>query len=38
LEAKAAAPANGKLYLSEEDGDVHVVKAGARYELLASSR
>jgi outer membrane protein assembly factor BamB len=37
--AYSASPvaADGKLYLSEEDGDVHVVKAGARYELLATN-
>jgi outer membrane protein assembly factor BamB len=29
--------ADGKLYLSSEDGDVHVVRAGRRYELLASN-
>lgn len=27
--------ANGKLYLSSEDGDVFVVKAGRQYELLS---
>lgn len=30
--------ANGRLYLASEDGDVHVVKAGRAYELLASNR
>lgn len=29
--------ANGHLYLASEDGEVHVVKAGAKYELLASN-
>ncbi|MGI8732393.1 MAG: PQQ-binding-like beta-propeller repeat protein [Pyrinomonadaceae bacterium] len=29
--------ADGKLYLSSEDGDVFVVKAGAQYELLATN-
>ena len=28
---------DGKLYLSSEDGDVFVVKAGAKYELLATN-
>jgi len=28
---------NGKIYLSSEDGDVFVVKAGAKYELLATN-
>jgi outer membrane protein assembly factor BamB len=27
--------ANGKLYLASEDGDVYVLKAGPKYELLA---
>jgi outer membrane protein assembly factor BamB len=30
--------ADGKLYLSSEDGDVFVVKAGPAFELLASNR
>ncbi|HJR61385.1 MAG TPA: PQQ-binding-like beta-propeller repeat protein [Vicinamibacterales bacterium] len=30
--------ANGRLYLSSEDGDVHVVKAGRAYELLGTNR
>ena len=29
--------ADGKIYLSSEDGDVFVVKAGATYELLAKN-
>jgi outer membrane protein assembly factor BamB len=29
--------ADGKLYISSEDGDVHVIKAGPQYELLASN-
>ena len=29
--------ADGKIYLSSEDGDVFVVKAGAKYELLATN-
>lgn len=29
--------ADGKLYLSSEDGDVFVVKAGRKYELLATN-
>jgi outer membrane protein assembly factor BamB len=29
--------ADGKLYLSSEDGDVSVVKAGPAYELLATN-
>ena len=29
--------ADGKLYLSSEDGDVFVVRAGSRYELLATN-
>jgi outer membrane protein assembly factor BamB len=29
--------ADGKLYISSEDGDVYVVKAGLQYELLASN-
>ena len=29
--------ANGRLYLSSEDGDVYVVKAGRTYELLATN-
>jgi outer membrane protein assembly factor BamB len=29
--------ADGKLYLSSEDGDVFVVKAGPKYELLATN-
>ena len=30
--------ANGRLYLSSEDGDVFVVKAGRTYELLSTNR
>ncbi len=29
---------NGRLYLSSEDGEVYVVKAGPKYELLAVNR
>ena len=29
--------ADGKLYLTSEDGDVYVVRAGAKYELLGKS-
>jgi outer membrane protein assembly factor BamB len=29
--------AAGKLYISSEDGDVYVVKAGATYELLSKN-
>ncbi len=29
--------ADGKIYFTSEDGDIHVVKAGAKYELLASN-
>ncbi len=29
--------ADGKIYVTSEDGDVHVVKAGPQYELLASN-
>jgi outer membrane protein assembly factor BamB len=29
--------ADGKIYLTSEDGDVFVVKAGAAYELLAKN-
>ncbi len=29
--------ADGKIYLSSEDGDIFVVKAGAKYELLATN-
>jgi outer membrane protein assembly factor BamB len=34
-----AAPvaANGRIYISSEDGDVYVVKAGAQYEQLGKS-
>ena len=28
---------DGKIYLSSEDGDVFVVKAGAKHELLATN-
>lgn len=28
---------DGKIYLSSEDGEVHVVRAGAKYELLATN-
>jgi hypothetical protein len=30
--------ADGKLYLTSEDGDVAVVKAGPKYELLATNQ
>lgn len=30
--------ADGKLYASSEDGDVFVVKAGPKFELLATNR
>ena len=30
--------ANGRIYLSSEDGEVFVVKAGPAYELLAVNR
>jgi outer membrane protein assembly factor BamB len=29
--------AAGKLYISTEDGDVYVIKAGAQYELLSKN-
>jgi outer membrane protein assembly factor BamB len=29
--------ADGRIYFASEDGDVHVVKAGAEYELLATN-
>jgi outer membrane protein assembly factor BamB len=29
--------ANGKIYLSSEDGDIFVVKAGPKYELIATN-
>jgi PQQ-like domain len=29
--------ADGKIYLTSEDGDIHVVKAGPAYELLATN-
>jgi len=29
---------DGKIYLSSEDGDVFVVKAGPKYELLSTNR
>jgi len=29
--------ANGNLYLASEDGEVHVVKAGAKYELVSTN-
>ncbi|MCI0723103.1 MAG: PQQ-binding-like beta-propeller repeat protein [Acidobacteria bacterium] len=29
--------ADGKIYFTSEDGDVFVVKAGSKYELLASN-
>lgn len=37
--AYSASPvaADGRLYFASEDGDVHVVKAGGEYELLASN-
>ena len=37
--AYSASPvaADGKIYLSSEDGDIFVVKAGAKYELLATN-
>jgi len=30
--------ADGKIYLSSEDGEIAVVKAGAKYELLATNQ
>jgi outer membrane protein assembly factor BamB len=30
--------ANGRLYLSSEDGDVYVVKAGRTFELVGTNR
>jgi outer membrane protein assembly factor BamB len=30
--------ADGKIYLSSEDGEIFVVKAGAKYELLATNQ
>jgi outer membrane protein assembly factor BamB len=38
-ESFSASPvaADGKIYLASEDGDVHVVKAGLEYELLATN-
>jgi outer membrane protein assembly factor BamB len=37
--AYSASPvaSNGKLYFTSEDGEIHVVKAGPKYELLASN-
>jgi outer membrane protein assembly factor BamB len=37
--AYSASPvaADGRVYFASEDGDVHVVKAGAEYELLATN-
>lgn len=29
--------ADGRIYLASEDGEVHVVKAGEKYELLATN-
>ena len=29
--------ANGNLYLASEDGEVHVIKAGAKYELVSTN-
>ena len=29
--------ADGKLYLTSEDGDVHVVKAGPEFDMLATN-
>ncbi len=29
--------ADGKIYFTSEDGDVHVIKAGSKYELLSSN-
>ncbi len=38
-EAYSASPvaADGKLYFTSEEGDIHVVKAGPEYELLATN-
>jgi outer membrane protein assembly factor BamB len=38
--AYSASPiaADGKVYMSSEDGDIHVVKAGREFELLATNR
>jgi len=38
--AYSASPvaADGKIYLSSEDGEIAVVKAGAKYELLATNQ
>ena len=38
--AYSASPvaADGKIYLSSEDGEISVVKAGAKYELLATNQ
>ncbi len=38
--AYSASPvaADGKIYLSSEDGDIFVVKAGPKYELLATNK
>jgi outer membrane protein assembly factor BamB len=33
----SAVAANGRLYFTSEDGDVHVVKAGPTFELLATN-
>ncbi|MBI1791002.1 MAG: PQQ-binding-like beta-propeller repeat protein [Acidobacteria bacterium] len=37
--AYSASPvaADGKLYLTSEDGDIHVLRAGPKYELLATN-
>ena len=37
--AYSASPvaADGKIYLSSEDGEIFVVKAGTKYELLATN-
>ena len=34
----SAVAAGGKIYFTSEDGDVHVLKAGNKYKLLASNR
>ena len=37
--AYSASPvaADGRLYLTSEDGEIHVVRAGPKYELLATN-
>ena len=37
--AYSASPvaADGRIYLTSEDGDIHVIKAGPKYELLATN-